>query len=96
MQITFDSGFHRELTLSASDGVTRRVIRGPQPETVRDYRVEVRTADGRTVPVAEVAGNHQRLRRHRFEPLEAAALRIHVTATNGNPEARIFEVRCYE
>ena len=95
VQITFDSGFHRELTLSASDGVTRRVIRGPQPETVRDYEIEVRDARGRTERVAEVRGNHQRLRRHRFEAVEVTAVRVHVTATNGSEQARVFEVRCY-
>ena len=45
--------------------------------------------------MAAVNGNHQRLRRHAFEPLEAEAVRIHVTATNGDDFARIFEVRCY-
>ena len=40
-------------------------------------------------------GNHQRLRRHRIEPVEAQAVRIHITATNGDDFARIFEVRCY-
>ena len=75
VQITFDSGFHRELTLSGSDGVTARTIRAPQPETVRDYSLVARTAEGDVV-LAEVTGNHQRLRRHRFEPLEVQAIRL--------------------
>jgi len=52
-------------------------------------------AGGALRPLASVTGNHQRLKRHRFEPVDAAAIRIHVTATNGDPAARIFEVRCY-
>ncbi len=94
VQITFDSGFHRELTLSASDSVTKRMVRGPQPETVRDYVLSARTPAGERV-LAEVSGNHQRLRRHAFEPTLATSIRLHVRATNGAKEARVFEMRCY-
>ncbi len=38
-------------------------------------------------------GNFQRLRRHHFDPAELQSLRIEVQATNGDPQARIFEVR---
>jgi hypothetical protein len=89
VQIAFDSGFQRQLTLSAQDSTSRTCIRAPQPETVRDYRL---ICGGRTI---EVKGNHQRLNRHRFEPVETQSVRIHVRATNGDEFARIFEVRCY-
>lgn len=95
VQITFDTGFHRELTLTAHDGHNSHMIRAPQPETVRDYVIEAKAEDGRRVEVARVTGNHQRLRRHDFEPVEASAIRIRVTATNGSDTARIYEVRCY-
>ena len=45
--------------------------------------------------LAEVTGNYQRLRRHTFPPVQTDTLRVHVTATNGVAEARIFEIRCY-
>ncbi|MEZ6017096.1 MAG: FAD-dependent oxidoreductase [Planctomycetota bacterium] len=95
VQLTFDSGFHRELTLSASDSITKKMVRGPQPETVRDYRLIAITPSGEVV-VAEVFGNYQRLRRHTFPRLEVTRLRLHVTATNGADTVRVFEVRCYE
>ncbi len=94
VQICFDSGFHRELTLSASDGVTRRMIRAPQPETVRDYKVTAKTSDGEVL-LAEVKGNYQRLRRHAFDEVLADSIRLHVTATNGSKEVRVYEMRCY-
>jgi hypothetical protein len=94
VQLTFDTGFQRELTLSSSDSVTRGTVRAPQPETVRDYTVSVRK-NGSLTEVASVKGNHRRQNRHRFEAVEAEAVRIHVTATNGLDEARIVEVRCY-
>lgn len=95
VQITFDTGFHRELTLSASDGVTARQVRGPQPETVRDYRLVATGADGSRAVLAEVSGNFQRLCRHGFDPVEVRAVRLEVLATNGSEEARVFEIRAY-
>jgi hypothetical protein len=95
IQLTFDSGFQRELTLSSQDSVVRGTIRAPQPETVRDYAVSCHTPGDQWVELVSVKGNHQRLNRHRVEPVEAEAVRIHVTATNGDDFARIFEVRCY-
>jgi hypothetical protein len=92
--LKFDTGFQRELTLTASDSHTRGTVRAAQPETVADYRVEVRTA-GAWRTVADVKGNHQRLNRLSFAPVSADAVRIQVTRTNGIEEARIFEVRCY-
>lgn len=96
IQIVFDSGFHRELTLSEHAGVKKRVVRKAQPETVRDYTVLAQTKDGGDwKTLVEVTGNHQRLQRHAFDATRMRGLRIHVHATNGNPDARIYEVRCY-
>jgi hypothetical protein len=96
VQITFDSGFERELTLTSSDTINNGIVRAPQPETVRDYRVLIRRPGANDwKEIARVEGNHQRLRRHRFSTAQAEAMRIHVTATNGDNGARIFEVRCY-
>lgn len=97
VQLTFDTGFQRQLFLTANPTYWRQDSqRQPQPETVRDYAVQVRKKGETTfTTVAEVKGNYQRLNRVRFAPVEAEAVRILVTATNGIEEARIFEVRCY-
>ena len=96
VQITFDTGFERELTLSSSDAANRGIIRAPQPETVKDYRVLGRRAgSSEFFEIASVKGNYQRLNRHHFDPVEVEAIRLHVTATNGDDTARVFEVRCY-
>jgi hypothetical protein len=96
VQITFDTGFQRELTLTASDAISRGIIRAAQPETVRDYTLYYRkAAGGPLVELVKVDGNHQRLNRHRFPAVEAQALRLHVRATNGDKLVRVFEVRCY-
>ena len=96
IQLTFDTGFHRELTLSAMNRVNHGIVRAPQPETVRDYTVSYRPPGSEEwKQLAAVRDNHQRLVRHHFPTVEAEAVRIHVRKTNGDPKARIFEVRCY-
>ncbi len=90
VQLTFDTGFQRELTLTSADGHNKGMIRAPQPETVRDYRLLAGSRE-----LAAVKGNHQRLNRHKFDPLTTDRLRIHITATNGTDLARLFEIRCY-
>ena len=96
IQLTFDSGFQRELTLSSSNRVQENLIRGPQPETVRDFSLSYRKAGSEALEsLAEVRDNHQRLWRRRFEPVEAGAVRLHVSASNRARQARVFEVRCY-
>ena len=95
VQITFDTGFQRQLTLSAQDSQNKGMIRGPQPETVRDYEILATDAAGKRTSLVKVTGNYQRLRRHAFSPVEAKSIRIHIMATNGTDTARIYEVRCY-
>ena len=97
VQLIFDTGLHRFLTLSQADGYTARMEWGrPQPETVRDYRLEAKIGGEWRVIHTEV-GNYQRRRVHRWaEPLPTvAALRLVVTATNGLDHARVCEVRVY-
>ena len=95
MQLTFDSGFRRQLTLSAQETQNINLLRAPQPETVKDYVVTCRTSAGEVRQIASVAGNFQRLNRHRFDRLEVQSLRVEVHSTNGDRLARIFEIRCY-
>ena len=96
VRLVFDTGMHREMVFTLSDSCHRRNVWGPQPETVKDYFVEVLDASGNWKRVASIAGNYARMRVHRF-PAEdrISALRVTVEATNGVPEARIFEVRAY-
>ncbi len=95
VQITFDTGFQRPLTLTAQDNYNARMIRGPQPETVRDYELLYADAGGKTNSLLKVTGNHRRLNRHDFEPIDAKSIRLKITATNGADTARVFEIRCY-
>lgn len=90
VDLIFDTGFARELTLSMSDAFTRKMIRGPQPETVADYTL---SAGDRQL---RITGNYQRRRAHRFaEPWVTRHLRLTVDRTHGAPNARVFAVRIH-
>lgn len=95
IQLVFDSGFQRPLTLTEQTDYRKRMIIGPQPETVRDYVLLASDPSGTWRELLVVRGNYQRLRRHDLEPVSTTALRLVVNATNGVPEARLFEIRCY-
>jgi hypothetical protein len=95
IQLILDSGFHRELTLTSAVSHQKGQVRAPQPETLRDYQLVIRTPDNKLVPVADIKSNHQRLRRHYFAAIEASAVRLQISATNGSDTARVYEVRCY-
>lgn len=94
VQLVFDSGLHRKLFLSGEDSAYLPQTRGVQPETVADYAIEVRVK-GKWREVARTTGNFLRLVRHDWEPVRTSALRLRVMKTNGDPLARIFEIRCY-
>jgi len=81
VRLTFDSDFRLKFP-------ERPVPR----QLVKDYRVEV--FDGAVwKEVASAKENYLRLRAHRFPTMKATKLRLLVDATNGDPSARVFEVR---
>ncbi len=97
VRLVFDTGLHRELTLSMCDAVAKRLLWGqPQPETVKEYRVEARVKN-EWVSVVEEKNNYLRSRVHRLaEAVDADALRLVAVASNGSDQARVCEVRVYE
>jgi hypothetical protein len=91
VHLTFDSNFDRLLILTFSNSANEGVIRGPQPELARHYRI---LGDGEVL--VEETNNWQRKRIHRFPELrEIRALTLEVLATHGAGEARVFEMRVY-
>ena len=72
------------------------MIRGPQPETVADYTIEIIGEDLAPAHSIPVRNNYLRKRVHHFTPVSASAVVIRISRTNGDASARIFEVRVYE
>ena len=96
VRLTFDSNLNRaiKITLSAKRMAQQKV--GAPEELVRDYEV-VLSLDGRETARRSVSGNYQRLNVLDFSQAPLSdRIDIRVRATNGAPNARIFEVRAYE
>jgi hypothetical protein len=65
------------------------------PECAKDYCLQV-WSEGAWKEVLKVAGNYQRQRKHRLaEAVSTRKLRVLISATNGDPSAGLYEVRCY-
>lgn len=86
VELVFDTGLHRHLTLTQSDAYVAGMCWGTgQPELVRDFSVEAQLEDGNWQTIATQTNNWQRL--HRFalpEPLRITRLRVTVTAVWGS------------
>jgi hypothetical protein len=92
--LTFDTNLSRRLLRSQDPSLFRIDPPSPIPETARDYRLEA-VVGGAWRPLAEVKDNYQRRRVHTFDPVQTDQLRLTVTRTNGDPSARVIEVRAY-
>lgn len=65
-----------------------------QKECVKDYRLEGLCGSERIV-LADVKDNYLRFRKHEFTPQEFDGLRLTITATRGDPSARVYQIRAY-
>lgn len=94
LELTFDTGLNRHLRLSARHAVIKNQVRGAQPETVSDYRIEFYKAN-KLIKKIEFEDNFLRKVCHEFEPVLANRVRIVAVKTHGDKYARVFEIRCY-
>lgn len=90
IELVFDTGLHRHLTLTHSSSYFSKMVWGQgQPETVKDFTVEVETANG-WEPLCIVEGNWQRRwKYHAPAPLHCRAVRLILTASWGIDHARV-------
>jgi hypothetical protein len=65
------------------------------PQCAKDYSLQAWTDDGWR-ELLRVKDNYQQLRKHRLdEAIRTYKLRVVIHATNGDPSAALYEVRCY-
>ena len=95
VQLTFDSNFDLEKKITLSSRRQQQQVVGIPAELVRDFDL-VLTKNGTEVAKKEVRGNYQRLCRVAFDAVECDTVTVKVLATNGTPDARVFEIRIYE
>ncbi len=95
IRVTFDPDLSDERCISVSKAFVEKELVGVAPTLVKDYTIEV-LKGGEAVYVKEIKDNHQRLVITDLpETVVGDTVKIHVTATNGAEDARVFEVRVY-
>lgn len=93
VEVVFDSGLHRHLTLTQSSAYTRVMHWGTgQPELARSYRIEI-LSEGEWILVADETLNWQRWRSYDLPKKPFQALRIVVSESWDIDHARIVSVR---
>lgn len=97
IELIFDSGLHRKLTLTQSDAIASKIIwDGGQPEMVKSFSIEQRDRENQWQPVLRVSPCWQRRWWHDFaEPIRTHALRLTVEETWGCDHVRIVAVRFF-
>lgn len=93
VRFNFDSGTRRIDQTSSLYDIKKFMIRGPQPELVKDFDLTAITPDGNQVKLAQVRGNYLRNVICKFAPIQVKAIRADILATNGDKYARIYEIR---
>lgn len=95
VRIAFDPDLSDEKCISVSKAFIEKETKGPDRNLVKDYSV-IALRDGMEVFRKDITGNYQRLCITELgDGVEADEIRIHITATNGAREAKVFEVRIY-
>ncbi|GAE07465.1 hypothetical protein JCM10914_3695 [Paenibacillus sp. JCM 10914] len=68
---------------------------GPQPETLKEFRIITSFANGDGIEVMHIRDNYRRLIDRTVNLDQVLKLRLEVLGTNGLDHARIFEIKCY-
>jgi hypothetical protein len=96
--IVLDTGMHRRLTLTHDDQIHMKNKWGPQPETLKEFRLLAcdgsKSALGSYREVLHVRDNYSRQVTCPVMLEGVRKLRLEVLATNGLDHARVFEIRC--
>lgn len=95
VRLTFDPDLSEERCISVSKAFIDKEPVGVATQLIKDYEVIV-MKDEKAVWIKSIQSNYQRLNVIDLpEKIAADMVKIHITATNGAPDARIFEVRIY-
>ena len=65
------------------------------PECVRDYALKI-LRNNKWEVITEFRGNYHRRRIHRFDTVKSRKLMLEIYASNGDPTARVYEIRVYK
>lgn len=94
VRLTFDPNLNHCIKMTMSSERIAQQGFGVPPELVKDYSVVLKRK-GEIVASQQVEDNYQRLNVLDFAPVVCDRVDVHVTATNGYADARIYEIRVY-
>lgn len=89
--IVLDTGLHRHLSLSHQEAHQRRMIWGPQPETLKQFRI-LAESGGEVQEIVHVRDNYMRQVKWDIAIDRVTRLRLEALETNGLDHARIVEI----
>lgn len=96
VRLTFDSNLNRPIKITLSAKRIAEQQTGVPAELVKDYHVTL-SLRGKVVAQKQVRDNHQRLNVLNFDDAPLCdQVTVCVTATNGYPNAKVFEIRVYD
>jgi hypothetical protein len=95
IQISHDTGLHRDVTMTSLIWLQNEMISGAQPESIRDYQIIGVDPEGKETVLANPFDNYQKLRRHTFDPIKVRSIRIEVIQGNGDDVVGLYEIRAY-
>lgn len=95
IRVTFDPDLSEERCISVSKAFLEKEPLGVAEPLVKDYSVNV-LRNGVSIQKQSIQNNYLRLCITDLDmPVEADEVQICITATNGDPDAKVFEVRIY-
>ena len=94
VRITFDTNFNYSIKQTMSVKRQKQQRKGVSPELVKDYTVILWSGENE-IARKTVTDNVQRLSVVDFDITECDRVTVTVHTTNGEPDARIYEIRIY-
>ncbi len=95
IRLTLDPNLSEERCITVSRAFIDKEPRGVAKELARDYELRA-WRGGAEVLRLRVSDNHQRLRVHDLDKaVKCDRLELRVLATNGDADARVYEIRAY-
>lgn len=97
IQVIFDTGMHRPLTQTyLKDFYGSELIWGPQPETVKTFRLAYAPSDGaERIDLVKESNNYQRRKAYQVPAVFMKRLRLTIEEMWGKNHGRVCEIRCY-
>ena len=94
VELKFDTNLQRKMMMHKNPAKNKNQVIGVPPELVKNFSVEARL-NGQWKEVGKVENNLTRLVKVNFDKVTITAVRVKLKDTYGDPNIKIFEIRCY-